>query len=403
MITRRLSRLIRKAAAALGLVAASVVAFDVAAYFGFPHLVQRIEPEYANHVGPELWRQNRVQTPYEYSETRGFDIEPGDRSIAWHPPEIPPYEIWGNSVGCFDDEPPAGRPPDIYLAGDSFTWGWSPYEDKFGTIIERRTGLLVYACGVAHTGQRHQFDKFLEVSRSFPGWPALVIVNVFISDIANDRAFPHTVVIDGTWYEDTYLGEQPDRSTVVRMTRAQQLAASGDVRYYIKTYSASANILYELVRTIRGQGVDEDDSILNVYDIDEFPIRSGLAEEHRRIMRKWVSHAAENDYEIRFALIPYRDGIGADAYAEYREFIEEIGSAAWDFESHVLSNGLDPKDLYWQVDIHFNPRGNAAYARFLLEMLDREARAGRLPPRFAVRRALSEGQRSSGPGRRSRP
>ena len=380
---RRSLALLRRAAAMAALVIAGVVAFDLAAYFAFPHLVQRLEDEYASGVSYEVWRDTRLVQPFHGSDSRGFDIEPGLRTIIWHPgTDIPPYEIWGNSVGCFDDEPPPATAPDIYLAGDSFTWGYTPYEAKFGTILERETDLLVYACGVPHTGMLHQFDKFLEVAGSFPGWPALVIVNVFNSDIANDFAFPHTWVIDGVWVEGPHLTREEAEARAHPWTPEELAAVTGRLRYYLKTYSATANILNRAKRVVLGQPLTYP-SIPEYYDPATFPIEDEVAERHRSVVREWIAHASEHGYELRFALIPHEPGVGTDTYAAYRRFLAEAGAVAWDFEAYVLDAGLEPETLYWQRDFHFSPKGNAAYAAFLMDRLGAEGRTGSLPERFA--------------------
>jgi hypothetical protein len=122
---------------------------------------------------------------------------------------------------------------------------------------------------------------------------------------------------------------------------------------------------------------------LDLYDLKQFPIRSDIAAEHREAVRKWIRHARDNGYRLRFALIPFQPGIGTEIYGEYREFIAGLGGRTWDFEEFVLESGPPAEDLFWARDFHFNARGNAAYARFLMEQLRAEARAGALPARFA--------------------
>ena len=56
--------------------------------------------------------------------------------------------IWSNNLGCFD-MPYNGEQPYIYLTGDSFAWGFSPLEDKWGKVVESNIGVRVLTCGVA--------------------------------------------------------------------------------------------------------------------------------------------------------------------------------------------------------------------------------------------------------------
>ena len=108
----------------------------------------------------------------------------------------------GNSYGCFDDEwSKKDLIGGIYLAGDSFTWGYTRYEKKFGTLLEDMLGIKVYACGVTHTGQGHQLEKFKRLfGRGIT--PKLVVVNVVSNDMNNDFFFPHTDIVDGFMVEN---------------------------------------------------------------------------------------------------------------------------------------------------------------------------------------------------------
>jgi hypothetical protein len=232
-------RFLRAAAFAVSILLLAATAFDAVAYFVFPDTVRRIAPKFRDET--ETVAEPRYFRP---SATRGFDIEPGVRFVSRQPPEAGSYDVWANSLGCFDDEPPADTAPDIYLAGDSFTWGFAPYETKFGTIVERETGLLTYACGVPHTGPRHQFEKFLEIAETFPGWPALVIVNVYTNDIANDYFFPHSTAADGRMVEDTFLERAGARTSVHRLADPEPLG-TGPFPDLATRYSATAVILSE--------------------------------------------------------------------------------------------------------------------------------------------------------------
>ena len=125
---------------------------------------------------------------------RGFDIAYNSIPVFAHrPSEIRPYPIWGNEVGCFDENIKNQSKYLIYLAGDSFTWGYAPLEKKFGTKLENKLRVNVAACGVTHTGQKHQFQKFKEVTQKLGYIPETVFVNV----VNNDLSYPHSTVIKG--------------------------------------------------------------------------------------------------------------------------------------------------------------------------------------------------------------
>jgi hypothetical protein len=175
------------------------------------------------------------------------------------------YPIWSNSLGCFDDEP-AGAGEYVYFAGDSFLWGYAPFEDKFATRIEAETGIPVLACGVEHTGQRHQLIKLQRTVEHVGREPNAVFVFFFENDVANDYAHPHSTVMDG-WLMDAVtlddanqlVHHSPDelaarlREGLDRFRRAQALEErepgrrSAALKGLVKRYSLSANIVNALV------------------------------------------------------------------------------------------------------------------------------------------------------------
>lgn len=88
--------------------------------------------------------------------------------------------------GCYDDEWKKDTLANgVYLVGDSFTWVYVEYEKKFGTLPEEMIGTKVYACGVTHTGQAHQFYKFIKLFNKGIK-PRVVIVNIVVNDLNND-------------------------------------------------------------------------------------------------------------------------------------------------------------------------------------------------------------------------
>ena len=175
----------------------TVLAIDTFSYIFFKNKVQTVFPSYGRE---NLFRFGRGYPRWYFmNDTEiGFDIVPNIETTIWeHPVEYGLYKVWGNNFGCFDDEWDSNNLINgIYLAGDSHTWGYARYEKKFGTILENERQKKIYACGVVHTGQQHQFIKFKRLyDRGV--LPNLVIVNIAENDVDNDFHFPHTEIIDG--------------------------------------------------------------------------------------------------------------------------------------------------------------------------------------------------------------
>lgn len=364
-----LSRLLRRSASVAGLLLLGLVGFDVAAYFAFPALVREIESDYAVEEAAAAWPGAGEASYYRPSPTRGFDIAPGARSVAWHLPEVRPYDIWGNALGCFDDEPAGAAAPDVYFAGDSFTWGFAPYEAKFGTILERETGLRIHACGVNHTGQRHQFEKFLEVSGRLDGWPELVIVNVYTNDIANDFAHPHSTVRNGVLVDTVFVRRGPNGLERHPVPEWQVAFESSRAGRFLKAHSATANIVDRMFSTLVNPILLDQPHLMAIYSADTYPIRADLAAPNREAVQRWLRHSREQGYDLVFSLIPERDDFGTGIYGEFEAFLKENGGRSWSFERFVLERGARPEEMYWPLNLHFTPLGNAVYAEFLLERI----------------------------------
>ena len=179
----------------LTFVVAPVLAFDIISFWLLPagYLLQF--REYRRDSGPEVGgfadypRYYFVRHPQ-----RGFDIGTNRRTDHWV--DGVTYPIWSNAIGCFDKEH-TRYDPYVYFAGDSMTWGYTPFEQKFGTLIENMTGVRILKCGVTHTGQRHQYQKFIEIVEQIGRLPRALFVFYYWNDIANDYAHPHSTVIDG--------------------------------------------------------------------------------------------------------------------------------------------------------------------------------------------------------------
>ena len=63
----------------------------------------------------------------------------------------------------------------VLLLGDSFTWGYVPLEQTWGTSLEQFIGARVLKCGVSGYGARNEPEK-LNAVVTRAGRPAFVIV-----------------------------------------------------------------------------------------------------------------------------------------------------------------------------------------------------------------------------------
>jgi hypothetical protein len=367
-------------------------AIDVIAYVGFRDQLKTFLPGYGTSIADIDRGYPRYH--FQADPELGFDITPGVQTSTSGNPVGLTYDVWGNDFGCFDDPwTDDALSGGIYMAGDSFTWGYVAHPDKFTTLLEQDLGQTVYACGVTHTGQQHQFAKF---KRLFDQGikPGLVVVNIVWNDVNNDAFFPHTTVVEGYMVETVeQCGYHADGNhSFSKLTEAEAeanvrevLEAPRTMRTFLRDYSASANVAFNLIKVLRstapsggsdGEGGAPDTAGECRYWIygDAYEVlgpdyaQSDLSAPNRQAIADWIAHAKANGYEIIFSLIPARE-TETPNYPPIRAFIEAEGAAVVDFEDAIAARSLDRVSLYHDVDEHFNAAGNVAYADFLADVI----------------------------------
>ncbi|MEK7607390.1 MAG: hypothetical protein AAB484_00490 [Patescibacteria group bacterium] len=126
----------------------------------------------------------------------GHDISPNFATTT-HFFEDFSYPIWSNDLGCFDTDY-VGETPYIYMAGDSLTWGFSPFDDMWGKRLETLLGMRTVKCGV--TGGYGTKQELIKTKRSLSRLPSpnLIIVGYFEgNDVIEDANFPSNTVYNG--------------------------------------------------------------------------------------------------------------------------------------------------------------------------------------------------------------
>ncbi len=117
--------------------------------------------EYRNYIPPRYSPINKMRHYYEKDDTLGNNITPNfrDGEIVFLDGT---HAVFSNSFGCFDEE---DKVPERYilLVGDGFTWGFAPYEKKWGTILQRLLDYRVVKCGVSGSGTKYQVLKARKV------------------------------------------------------------------------------------------------------------------------------------------------------------------------------------------------------------------------------------------------
>jgi hypothetical protein len=379
---------------AIGLIAlATIVLFDVAVWYVMPREQTAGWCQYRKpaDLPPGRYPQNYF-APHP---DRGFDITPG-RSAEHYVHELGRYPVWSNRWGCFDREHDTAALQNgyVYLAGDSFTWGYARFEEHFAQTLSAHSAMPVLRCGVTNTGQRHQFAKFLEVSTAIGRAPNLVVVNYVANDMADDYAFPSTTVVNG-WKVPRY---ELDANDDVVPISADDIRARLDAALTppqrnwrqkagntLRRYSAAGNIALAALGkgtgcprpTAQGTGArvasapPERRGTWQLFGSQEtYPWHNPRwSAANRSALLDWQAHANAQGYVLVVSLIGYaQTGDIAGYFRALREDLRQQGVHVID-SSPELAATPRPQAYFFPTDGHFNAEGQQFYAAFLLREL----------------------------------
>ena len=327
-------------------------------------------------------------------EDNGFDIKVNSPQKYFYTySDLPKTKIWGNNIGCFDSDFNLEDKTSIYLAGDSYTWGYINNEFHFGTLLESNNN-NVASCGVSHTGQIHQFNKFKKIREKLNFTPEIVIVNVFTNDVYNDRFHPHTTVIKGFMVdkkkikyknnqmdiiessdellEESFLKSKNSKNKNLPGIALQSRLGKFDPRKLSSTMVFLGSIIKNSSLKLTEYNKEKS---FNIYSPETFynlgikknyPINHELAKNNRETIKNWINDSKEKNYKIIFSFINhflYYDD------QDFCKFIEDLDSDCYYFSKYLTKTGIDSNKLRWNRDRHFNKLGNKLYADYLKEII----------------------------------
>jgi hypothetical protein len=402
----------------------TLAAIDFAAYWLMPDNAAVNFPTYREgYYVPDFFGRGYPKDYYEANAERGFDIKPTDtpRTDQIHVLDDVDvsYNIWSNRYGCFDA--PHNHPmqaPYYYFAGDSITWGYSPYETKFATVFEQITGIETFKCGVTHSGQRHEFSKFLDVVSQAGKMPDKVVVVYSPTDVANDYLYPHSTVIDGGLVDmkrldgqnrTVQLGQDWFDMLHARKEEGRHLAEgdSFSLSKWLMQYSISSQFLNAGLFAMRNHfpaiaanvPVLGEEPLLHwadkyeffhsqkLYDLHRLVYQETLggtyrytnypeAEPNKEVLREWRAHAAANNYKLVLMLLPIAPIVGAEVemiasspYSELKDFLNQNKISFLDLSEELTKAGIDPASVFWESESHFSIDGNIQVGELLAKLL----------------------------------
>lgn len=318
---------------------------------------------------------------YEQVPERVIDIKPNvtKGAISFYGEEFP---LWSNDLGCFD-EAYEGEKPFIYLAGDSLSWGYVEFEDKWGTQLQNILGMRILKCAVSASGTYHQYLKAKGILAEHPN-PKLILVGYFSqNDVLDDYYFPQFVYRGGERVDNLTPGEMPTEEVYAEidkklanhraycMTDKPSFAFFYRIKCFLYNHSALYVLTTQGIKSILGIEVYKNTSVFPLPPEEAF-------NKHFEAIKDFRNLAAEQGARTVFVMIPSREEV-------YPELFGEVSSSTKNKSiAYFKSQGIDfidlqpvfreiadkrnemnvgkPGDLYWPIEWHLNPLGNYATA-----------------------------------------
>ena len=327
---------------------------------------------------------------YEKNENTGFDISKNFKKQEVSYFDFS-YDVWSNELGCFDD-PYMGETPYIYLAGDSFTWGFTPFQDKWGTKLQSFLGLRTIKCGVSGFGTKHELLKTTAHLEHLPA-PELIIVGYYVNDVFEDGHFPYRTLYDGYLVTDL---SRKDLSASQVEEYYQNLSTYGSINrplqpfvQGIKWWLTKNSIIYNLLKTkvkeiipapitgiLKRKGfLLSEDKTLTPSISPEQP--GPVNEAHKEAIRSFKILAQKKNAKLLFVLIPYAEEVYSKnseivSYTErIKPLLKEESIAYLDLLPYFRSYA-NTSSLYWEHDGHWNIQGNHLAGMIVAEYLINE-------------------------------
>lgn len=314
----------------------------------------------------------------------GFDIQKHVAPVTFNMADGS-FPIFSNDIGCFDhhtlDEIKEAKTYD-YFAGDSFAWGYGNYEKNIPSTYEKLSGRYTVKCGIIHSGQRHQFEKFQRTVKLIGHKPKRVILTFYENDVANDYAYPHTTVIEG--YEvDTYKFDPGQFQLVPRdMNQIKQDILAGinpktqsfpiQVDAWFDQHSLTWNLLKVGVKQSQGKelatiyGISEGVN----YGKDKGYGTAEVTKKNREGLDLWINDAKQNHYELIMILIPPKlHHANTQFYGGLRDYLDAKKVRYYDLTEPFYASKKRSEELYWLNDGHLSNDGNDFVGKYLSQLL----------------------------------
>lgn len=390
-----------------------LILFGIVIALGLLEIVLRFT-EYRKYSGSVQFRYY-----YKPDARLGHDIQENHPELNIHIEGNYYHKIFSNELGCMD-RPYKGEKDYIILVGDSFVHCFTPFEDKWGTIIDETCNYRVIKCGVGAFGTKQAFIKAQDIISKVKIPPKLIILGYYMNDLGNDYLFQESTIVEGFLVTkrkiaDYLTGEIEVRDDAFLESRAKRyekkmLCSRFDNYANCKSiFQKSKNWLSEnllvsgkiesmasagkrLLRKIKGlflkgnitkkdkTELQEDiyaTDYLAFYSTERLPWLKKAWADHLNNLAAFKRYADSMGSRLLIVIIPAKfqvyDYLQKDKLIDIgqpntilHKFLNREGIDYFDLLQPMKSYAdtrpkrwLDPeKDLYWRIDGHWNSKGN---------------------------------------------
>ena len=326
-----------------------------------------LKPYYGSN---EFGRGTYPKNYFINDDILGFDIRPEVSPINFYSPNGI-LQIFSNEYGCFDLNTKYNNY--IYLAGDSFAWGYDNYEKLFGTKLQNKLNKDVAKCGVTNTGQEHQFLKFQKFLNKNLISPKKIIVTHYKNDLSDDAKFPKDIVLNG-WLVKKPKNSDEKRKLKDKIRKKEQIhkkKLNNNLIYFLKNHHFSiylinnsffVSALREFKSKLQNKNkinvkISKNNNSINC-NYENYN-KNTCINKNKDAINKFISYSKKNNIDLIFILYPPIDSLKNknDIYMNLKRFLEKNTIRFVDLYTQILNSGIKI-DKFYNRDGHFSEYGN---------------------------------------------
>jgi lysophospholipase L1-like esterase len=340
----------------------TIIALDIVLYFS----------HYRYHISRNLYPQFYFKKDIEIGHDIALNV-----ATTTHVFEDFEYPVWSNNLGCFDTNY-NGETPYIYMAGDSLTWGFAPFADKWGTKIQSYLGVRTLKCGVTGGyGTNQEYIKAERLLAKLPEPPKIIIVEYFGgNDIDEDANFPINTIYNGYLVPNIAKGSTTEAVAQEKYARfdatCSREVSSHPIIQQVRCFLSNHSVLYNLVKkdirdwvtSILPKEIFEKVDLIAHEKVAVAKSTDSSFEQHLQNILKFKELAREKNAKLLFVLYPYDDN------AKIQTFLEKEKIEYLDLTPMItVYEKITP--LHWKMNGHTNIAGDhligAVVSKYIIE------------------------------------